>query len=441
MTSIWQRSFRREPLDIYEILEDPEHPVFIDLGRLLWSLVADQPSWVYRRVETASLVAEQRIRRNMSVDCRVPPQVIDLADDLGFDRFIVPLRFVMSGSLLSFDLRLNQEPVPLLTREQNILATQALLQAAVDQCDIELDRVTRARLADVAHADRLAGSQTLDALGLGGPPSPDQTVEEAQLRWAVTTFDQKYVLLADVPLRTVRRRSVFKIMQELPQHPLPSPAHRIRQEVGWEPMSFVFDAPDVTAANSYHFQFTAPDGLTVSDGTLLAANSDRTVVQTFGTATHRTSVLGLNSHSTAVPETDSYAAVVQVRPSPDGLMRASAASAVFTTILLLIAGAGAHRLDDQELGASITLLLVLPGVVSTFLARPGEHTIVSRVLRGVRFLSLTSAVIIYLAAGSLAMGVSGSALRASWLALAALSAVPAAILLVAVRRCRLTPWV
>jgi hypothetical protein len=432
--------FRRPPLDIYEVLSDPDHPAFIDLGRLFWSLIADQPAWVFRRVETASLIAEQRIRRVMSVDCRVLPDVVDLAEDLGFDRFIIPLRFVMSGSLLSFDLRHNDDPVPLLTRDQNTLATQALLYAAVDQCDIDLSTPLRANLAQVSRADMVAAPPTLDLLGLGSQRRPDETVEEALLRWAVTTFDQKYLLLADIPLADAQHRSVFKIIQELPQHPLPSPAHRIRQQVAWEPMSFVFDAPDVTAAGSYHFQFTAPDGLTVSDGTLLAANEERTHVEAFGTTTRRSSVLGLNSHIGGVPDTDSYAAVVKVRPSPDGLLRASAASAVFTTVLLLIASTWANRLQDEQLGSSITLLLVLPGVVSTFLARPGEHSMVSRVLRGVRFLMLTSAVIIYLGAGALAMGMSGQSLRVVWLVLATVSAVPTIVLAVAVHRCRLTPW-
>lgn len=428
------------PGDIYGVFGDPDNPDFLNMGRLLWSLVVDLPSWVYRRVETASLVAEQRIRRNMSVDCRVPPEVCDLIEKLGFDRFFVPLRFVMRGSLLSFDLRLDRKPVPLLTREQNTMATLAMLYAAVDQCNLTLDD-PRGVLGRVADIDASAAQDALAALGLGPTPGPDESVEAAQLRWAITTFDQKYLLLTDVPLEVARQRSVFKIVQELPQYPLRAGARRLHQEIAWEPMSFVFDTPDINAGGSYHFQFTAPDGLAVSDGTLLAASSDRTEVESFGRPTLRTSVLGLNATIGEVPpEKDSYAAVVKVQPTPDGLMRASAASAVFTTILLLIAAASAQRLEDEQFGPSITLLLVLPGVVSTYLARPGEHSMVSRVLRGIRVLMLTSAVIIYLAAGVLALGPEREVLRATWLTSAVISAVPATMLVVAVRRCRLAPW-
>jgi hypothetical protein len=443
MTKIWGRAFRPGPLDIYDVLEDPDHPVFLDLGRLLWSLVPTQSTWVFRRVETATLVGERRIRRRMSVDCRVPPTVIDLAGQLELDRFMVPLRFVMRQSLLSFDLHLGRNPVPLLTRDQNIMATRALLHAAVEQCRREPDLALRTHLARVAQADTEAAPETLDVLGLSDDPMPGETVEEGLLRWAVTTFDQNYLLLADVALDALQDRTLFKITQELPQHPVRSRAGvsmPVRQEIAWEPMSFVFDTPDVTTAGSYHFQFAAPDGLTISGGFLLAADDDGVGLHTFGTATSRTSVLGLNAHPSDVPDSDSYGAVVHVRPSPEGVMRASAASATMSTVLLLIAAAAAHRLDEIQLGPSITLLLVIPGLVSTFLARPGEHSMVSRVLRGTRVLSVLSALVIYTAAGMLVLGVTGPALRFGWLSLALLSAFPATALLLAVRRCRPREW-
>lgn len=433
------------PLDIYEVLEDRDHPDFPDLGRLLWSLVATQQAWVYRRVETATLVGERRIRRHMSVDCRVPPSVVELAEEMRFDRFLVPLRFVMRQSLLSFNLSRDNLAVPLLTREQNIMATTALLDAAIEQCDIEVSEEARDLLNQVATVDFEAAPEALAALGLAGSDPAPTTLEEELLRWAVVTFDQNYLLLGDVALAGLRRRSIFKITQELPQLPLRSPARSrlpLGTEVAWDPTSFWFDTPDVTAAGSYHFQFIAPDGLTVDGGTLVAAtgDGDDRGLTAFGTHTSRVSVLGLNAHAGDVPETDSHAAVVRVRPSPEGIMRASAASATITTVLLLLASVAAQRLDDEQVGPSTTLLLVIPGLVSTFLARPGEHSMVSRVLRGVRVLTLTSAFMAYLAAALLPLGLDRETMRAGWLVLGALSAVPAFMLLVAVRRCRSALW-
>jgi hypothetical protein len=459
MSMFWERAFGRGeppgPVDIYAVLRDPDHPVFPDLGRLLWSLVTTQQEWVYRRVETATLVAERRIRRQMSVDCRIPPEVTSLAGALGLDRFPVPLRFVMRQSLLNFDLTFDRRPVPLLTRSQNIMATRALLQAAVENCDLGMDDRLLAVLADVARADVEARHVAFDHLGVPEKPVADEPVELAMLRWGLTTFDRNYVLLADVPLERIRDRAVFKITQEFPQHLVEStdPAeeegpsrHRLSfaQQIAWQPVSFRFDTPDITAAASYHFEFVAPQGLTVAGGALAAATPETREQggppRTFGTPTVHSSMLGLNAHADEVPEDARHYAVVRVRPATEGLLRAGAASAVITTCLLAIAAVWSHRLDQSSVGPSVTLLLVIPGLVSTFLVRPGEHSMVSWVLRGVRTLILATGVLTYLAAGLLAVGVTGGWLRLGWFLVAGLSACMAVPLVVAVRRCH-TPLV
>lgn len=467
-------------LDLYDVLMDREHPAFADLGRLLWTLIATQPSWIDRRVETASLTAERRFRRHMSVDCRMPPSVLELATDLGLSRFLVPLRFVTkSGPMLAFDLRLDDQSVPWLTRSQNAMAARSVLYAAVDHLGPPLTPDLDAAIGDVAGADVAASDRVLELLGLNLPgdngdfeslPAEGLAVPEELVRWLVTTLDHNFLLLADVGIPQVRRRTVFKITQELGlrvQEPLP-----ILAQMAWEPTSFVFDCPDVTATSSYHFQFVAPDGMIVAGGELFGAprdgdddNGDAGHVvgslgepdgegdgdsggesgiggrtESFGISASQGSVLGLNTHVWDVPEAETYNVEVLVRPSPDGLLRASAVSAGFSTILLFLAAAFAHRLDGGRLDASIALLLVLPGLVSTFLARPGEHHLVSRLLRGVRLLTLASAIIVYFAAAVVVAGVAGSALRWTWTGMALLSAIPTVVLVVAVERSRLRLW-
>lgn len=429
-----------DPVDIYEVLEDPSHPVFPDVGRLLFSLVVSQPSWIFRRVDTSMFVKERHFRRHMSVDCRVPPEVVSYAEELGLDRFVVPLRFVMRQSLLAFDLRLHNLPVPLLNREQNIMATRALLQAAVEENGIEPDEEIQTVMARVASADSHVAEEASKLLGVGVAGGAARTLEEDLLHWAITTFDRNYLLLADVPLDTVRERTVFKITQELtyPPGPMRLTRAQLRTRIGWDPVSLLFDAPDLTTTASYHFQFIPPDGLAISDGALLAGGTDAEPV-VFGTKASRSSVLGLNIHAEEVPPAESYRALVQVRPSPDGLLRASAASAALSTLLLLLAAAVAGRVNvDSQIGPSSALLLVIPGAVSTFLARPGEHSLAAHALRGVRALTLTSAITTYVAAAMLVVGMTDSALRSAWLLLGAISVVPTVALAVAVRRCGLS---
>ena len=72
--------------------------------------------------------------------------------------------------------------------------------------------------------------------------------------------------------------------------------------------------------------------------------------------------------------------------------------------------------------------------------RPGEHSLVSRLLRGTRTLLLSSVVSIYVAAAAvLVVGEVADRLRLVWGVLALVSAVPAVALVQALRRCQSLP--
>ncbi|HMG40769.1 MAG TPA: hypothetical protein VK611_05540 [Acidimicrobiales bacterium] len=432
---------RPPDLDLYDVLLDPEHPAFADLGRLLWTLVATQWSWVDRRVDNVELSGERSIRRHMSIDCRVPPPVTDLADEVGFGRFFVPLRFVTTKQLLAFDLRLGDRSVPLLTRHQSAMAANAVLRAAIEQAELEITPDVVAAIERVAADDDPGAEAALQLLELTEPGRVGVDATPAELaHWAVTTFDANYLLLADVGLGELRRRTIFKITQEV--GPALREAHGLplRSGIALQPTSFVFDAPSVTSTSSYHFQFDAPDGLVIAGGELFGAVADDPQRRSFGTSGTQGSVLGLHANNDDVPVADAYSAEVLVRPSPDGLLRSSAVSSTFSTVLLFLAASLAHRISLSNLDDSTALLLVLPGVVSTFLARPGEHYWVSRILRGVRALTLTNAIAVYIAAAAPVTGVADDSVQAVWLACALVSLVPTTLLLTATRRGRPRGW-
>lgn len=428
-------------LDPYDVLLQPSHPAFADLGRLLWTLVATQWSWVDRRVENISLSGERSFRRHMSIDCRVPPPVGELAEELGFSRFFVPLRFVTKQPLLAFDLRLGDRSVPLLTRRQNAMAAQSVLLAAIEQADLPITPEVMDAIEEVASDDGPGAEATLRLLDLTEPGRVGEDATPTELaHWAVTTFDTNYLLLADVGLGELRRRTIFKITQEVGPTLGKTQELPLRSAIAWQPTSFVFETPSVTATSSYHFQFDAPDGLVVAGGEMFGAMASDPQRRTFGTAASQGSVLGLHANVGEVPEADTYNAEVLVRPSPDGLLRSSAVSSCFSTVLLVLATLLAHRIDNTRVDASTALLLVLPGVVSTFLARPGEHYWVSRMLRGVRLLTLVSAITVYLAAAVLVTGLADGSVRPLWFCFALVSMVPSTALVVASRRCRSTGW-
>ena len=433
----WRNTLpRARPVELYEVLGDPDHPAFLDLGRLLWTLVTTQPQWVYRRVETVSPVGRRSFRRHLSVDCLVPSDVVELATDLGLERFCVPLRILRKAPLLAFDLRLDNDAVPLLTREQNGMATEALLYAAAEQLRRPLTPELEEALAHVATTRDASAEEALKLLGLAdGDVDLGDAVKPGELagmaptlvRWAVSTLGHSFLLLADVGLERLRRRAVFKITDESQIWPGPE---RLRSKIGWFPTSFVFDTPDVVATGSYHFEFRAPPGLVATEGELLAvgAGGDRADADVpFGEAESRGPVLGLVARR-QVPEALGYNAEVWVRPAPEGLLHTSLLSSAVATVTLLLAAALAGRLDRTQLESAIALILLLPGIASAFFARPTEHTLVSALFRGIRALVLVSAFSIFAAAGALVVGLSPFHLGLTWLLLGLVSGVSTVML-------------
>jgi hypothetical protein len=431
-------------LDPYEVLMDPGDPAFVDVGRLLWTLVATQWSWIDRRVENISLSGERSFRRHMSIDCRVPPDVADLVGELGFGRFFVPLRFVSKQPLLAFDLRLGDRSVPLMTHRQSALAAEAVLRAAVEELPHPLTPEVAAAIKLVASDEDDSAVDALELLGLTEPGRVGESATPAELaHWALTTFDTNYLLLADVGLGDIGRRTIFKVTQEVGPTMRGAQDLPLRSAIAWQPTSFVFETPSVTATSSYHFQFDAPDGLVVTGGELFGTDSRSDGPpprRRFGSSASQGSVLGLHANREEIPVADTFSAEVLVRPSPDGLLRSSAVSSSFSTVLLVLGALMSSRMDSSRVEASTAVLLVVPGVVSTFLARPGEHYWVSRLLRGVRALTLLSAITVYLAAAVLVTGLAEGAFRGYFLGFAAVSAVPSVALVVASRRGRFYGW-
>jgi hypothetical protein len=127
-----------------------------------------------------------------------------------------------------------------------------------------------------------------------------------------------------------------------------------------------------------------------------------------------------------------------LRPKRSGFLR-PAQAAVLTAFLLLLGGALSEalggRLATAEVGsadAAIAVLLVVPSVISAYLANRGEHELLSELLRlprlGVALASFTT----LLAGGALVIGFSGRVLAWSWFIAAGIG------LLVLVQLCVMT---
>lgn len=91
---------------------------------------------------------------------------------------------------------------------------------------------------------------------------------------------------------------------------------------------------------------------------------------------------------------------VKLRPQRGGVMLAYAGTAALAAAELLL---GRPHVREVEPQTGAALLLVLPAVIGAFLVRPGEHTFASRMLAGVRLLTVVAALSSLWAAGALAV--------------------------------------
>jgi len=126
------------------------------------------------------------------------------------------------------------------------------------------------------------------------------------------------------------------------------------------------------------------------------------------------------------PQADATA-LVALRAPPAGLLN------VATVVSVLILGVlwwGSYRLDDVDVEASGAILLAAPTLLAAYIARPGEHELVSLVQSGIRLMVGIAGLLIFLGAGALAFGYECDELRDVWGALRIAAVGPATVLLI-----------
>jgi hypothetical protein len=247
----------------------------------------------------------------------------------------------------------------------------------------------------------------------------------------VETLATGFLLITPIEPRGLgRERRVFKYAYSEPL----SPRQRglLWSSFGIEPVRIDFDVPLIGDAQGYHLECQVPEDLQIVDVTLVASVRRRRFVRVEpgrGDVAH--------VFLSRVPATAEGTATVRIRPTPDGILRATAASAAVILFTLVVgAWLGGRIATGSEPAAA--LLLLVPGLLSTVVSKPGEHKLSSMVLRGLRWSVALASFCSFLAAGAIALLYDGAALRWTFACLAAVTAVVVAVLRVALRKARRT---
>jgi hypothetical protein len=410
-------------------------------GVVMLPLLLAPRSWIHRRVETIRFVDERTVRRSVSVDFSLPVRRLlpfefsphiemtrqgpetstsgsvvrqSLPQERAHPVYVVPIATLKKSVLTAFDLRNEAGDVlPLLTRTENSrIAGAALMELAetyLNNYGRSVGDMLKADLRGVAGGDiddaRAALERVLHSV------EPDKEARELLARsdrfnYWMRLLAESFLVLARLDDRMSRR--VIKFSYE---EPFPRAKELMRTpfaSLGWRPAVLPWDAPGAAYGPSYHFEVELPSDLEVLSCEMHTGDGRGTSQLIVGAPERRAHVHVANLARDATAQVR-----VSTRARRRGILRA--APAVATLNALMLTGGG-FRLTEllADTGGAATLLVLAPALLAAYVARPGEHGLVTELLLGVRRVLFISGALAIAAAALLVVKVDGNSLVAVW---------------------------
>jgi hypothetical protein len=419
------------------------------IAELIEPLIHTDLSWIDRRKESVEILDDTALRRQISVDFSLRSSAKPLLDareeDQDEDLFCAPV-FVLPkapANLMAFDLEDERgHALSLIGREDNARISAAVLDRMASRILIEeghdLPESLSEELRRAAEADGGRGHQ----LALRLLAHTDWPAELGLLRhkqrfcWWLTTLGHSSLVVALFRSAGPRRKLVKLRFEQ----PIATKQRRLTS-LGWAPYQVGIDT-SLVEARRYHFEAAAPPGLRITEASFSDDQSE-TVVSDSGFLRR------VHLYRPRAEAARAGTAVLWLRISGHGFVGGAAPAALFTTVALLACFLSARNIAMNPTSAP-ALLLVLPGLIATYVGRPDQHALTTRLLSSARRLLLFSACLAYIAAARVAL--SGGAERIPekidhrtdslqwWLGiLLALSLIPLGMLSVTWVRGRLRP--
>lgn len=383
------------------------------LGKPVLRLLLTMDRWVHRRVETVRFLSDRRIERQVSVDLE-PDQVLDRRS-VPEGPLPVPLTLLTKDLMVGFDIQdAAGISVPVCTRSQNgTVALSMLVSACEAVLDQRLTSLLIGELRTIAHGDPSAARDSRDRLI--ADPRPSGVAPEVGALRDSPQFPLVHALLSDlannfllaVPLdpgALDRRVITFSYQEWLGKRRPALPVHA--SNLGWVQTTYLFDAPAVAEAGSYHFEIRLPEGAVAYDPRLFV-HAQPPPPQVPPVRSRVSGSVAQLYVSGLLPGTSAGGCVsVGVAPRRDGIVHRAVLSGLFAlAVLMLISGFQLGGLLDGVGDVAPVLLLIAASTLPTYLMRPREHVLVSRILYGVRAMVVLSILLMSVAAVVLAFGV------------------------------------
>lgn len=375
-------------------------------------LLTDEPRWVHRRVETIDLLAQELVRRQVTVDFTLP---VALLDDLRIGDegpWCVPIAILEKRPLRNFDLREDDEWRPILGAgpggpvAAGLVTAAARLAAAPTPLDLDIT----ALVERIARSDPDAALAAMEQLRRYAAETAQvaTVLEDDTSAYFLTTLAGSYMLVA--LLAKPRGRRILKYAYDEHIQFVGGRQHwarRLARRLGWSPLVIDVAVPAAAHAASYHAEVVVPEELRL-DAFILDARTDELLSTDIERGVDRASL-----HAPRVGLDTEPVLVAAVRAERADLPTIAFATSAVTAVLLII-GAALGDLGSPTAGSSVALLLAGSVLFATAVARSGEHRLVRGVFAGPRWLLSLVAVAALAAAASVAFGADDDVRDAIW---------------------------
>ncbi len=393
-----------------ELYADAAWPVALACLQLL----SEEARWIHRRVETVDLLAQELVRRQVTVEFTLPEPLHDELRIGPDGPWCVPIALLEKQPLRHFDLLEDDEWRPILGREHNgPIASALVLAAARLAIDSEtVDSEVRLQLHRIAQGDPPDARAALAVLrGRAHHEEEVRTILDHDTSgYFVETFAESYMLIALLPRPFGRRILKYSYDEHLRFiRGRPGRARRLAGRLGWSPLVIDIAVPTAAHTASYHAEVVVPEELridaVVRDGVtnkLLSSDIERGV--------DRASL-----HAPGVALDADPLLKVAVSAERSGVPTLAFVISAVTALLLLL-GAAVGRLGSLTAGSSVAVLLAGSVLFAATVARGGEHRLVRGIFVGQRWLLSITAIAALGAAASVAFGASPGVRDTIWYA-------------------------
>ncbi|MCL3819530.1 hypothetical protein [Aeromicrobium wangtongii] len=408
-----------------EFSEEP--PLEVGRRLLLAQFVFNE--WVLRRVERVQFTDERSINREVSIELRVREDAPTVLSAEGKEHWLVPLTFMRQRTMANLDIRDEHGlPINLLGLRFTQKLDEAMLKAAASF--LPEDAGARAFSSEAFIHAAVSGDwrekrRRRDEQRVA--PEPGGSAAELVYRTTLQHLRHNFTLYVALPVELGRRRLIRMSFDDATnwkyQYPELTPGavrryrplHRqvrysVANVLGIQPVRIRLLTPSAENAASYHFEFTAPDGLHISKAALLAGrpNEARDGVSVEGVSVDTGAggtTVGL--HAVEIPNGSLCRVQLDLRLSRRGWLGALLACCVAVSLVVaaVLAQTG-HVGDDQWRDDQVTNMILFLVTVSagsaTYVAAAHPSAVTTRLLSKLRMVGVAAVSLPALTAGALA---------------------------------------